>query len=208
MTRFRSIALTAVAGLVLVACGSSSSSPSSAASQAASQAPSQPASQAQASQGGPQPSFSQGIAADLEALIPGTVGTLTIQKTSMRGNDYLISPDSDPETVKFLNDLGVAPSDISMAFGFGFDAQNNSLVMFVIRAKGASSDKLASAFIQASSSGSSSPLQWTDTTVSGKQVKTANSDGGTTYLYATGDIVVFLTASDPAAATQIIGGLP
>lgn len=208
MNRFRGIALIALAGLVLAACGSSSPSPSSAASQAASVAASQPASQAAASQGGPQPSFSQGIAADLEALIPDKVGTLSIQKTSMHGNDYLISPNSDPETVKFLNDLGVAPSDVSMAFGFGFDAQNNSLVMFVIRAKGASSDKLEAAFIQASTSSGSSPLQWTDTTVSGKQVKTANSDGGTTYLYATSDMVIFLTASDPAAAAQIIGGLP
>jgi hypothetical protein len=208
VNRFRTIALTAFAGLVLVACGpAASASPSQGG--AASQGASQPASQAaQASQGGPQPSFSQGIAADLEALIPSTVGTLTIQKTSMRGNDYLLSPDSDPETIKFLNDLGVSPNDVSMAFGFGFDSSNNSLVMFVIRAKGASSDKLATAFKAASASGSASPLEWTDATVSGKHVQTATSDGGTTYLYTTGDMVIFLTASDPAAATQIIGGLP
>lgn len=206
MNRFRTIALTAVAGLVLVACGPAASGSQS---QGASEAASQPASQgAGQSQGGPQPSFSAGIAADLEALIPDTVGALTIQKTSMRGNEYLLSPDSDPETVKFLNDLGVSPNDVSMAFGFGFDADGNSLVMFVIRARGASPDKLATAFKEASQSGAASPLEWADATVSGKRVQTAASDGGTTYLYATGDMVIFLTASDPAAAEQIIGDLP
>ena len=203
MNRFRTIALTAFSGLVLVACGPAASGTESQGGEA-----SQPASHAaQESAGGPEPSFSAGIAADLEALIPDKVGTLAIQKTSMRGNDYLISPDSDPETVKFLQDLGVSPNDVSMAFGFGFDADGNSLVMVVIRAKGASADKLATAFKEAST-GDASPLEWTDTSVSGKHVQTAASDGGTTYLYATGDMVIFLTASDPAAAEQIIGDLP
>ena len=151
----------------------------------------------------------RGLGRGLEALIPDTVGTLTIQKTSMRGNDYLISPDSDPETVKFLNDLGVSPSDVSMAFGFGFDATtSDSLVMFVIRAQGADSNRLKTAFKEASASGDASPLAWTQTTVSGKQVETAESDGGTTYLYAHNDMVIFLTASDPTVAAQIIGNLP
>ena len=205
MNRFRTIALAAIAGFVLVACAPSSPEPtesdSGQASQAASQAP-------QASQGGPEPSFSQGLAADLEALIPDTVGTLAIQKTSMRGNEYLINPDSDPETVQFLQELGVSPTDISMAFGFGFDAEGGSLVMFVIRAEGANADALAAAFKEASTEPGVSPMEWTQTTVAGKQVESATSDGGTTYLYATGDMVIFLTASDPAVAEQIIGDLP
>ena len=205
MNRFRTVAITAVAGFVLVACSSSSPSASEAGSTQPSHAA---ASQAQASQGGPQPSFSSGIAADLEALIPSTAGTLSITKTSMRGNDYLISPDSDPDTIKFLNDLGVSPNDISMAFGFGVDTTTgDSLVMLVIRAAGADSNRLKAAFKETMGS-DASPIAWTQATVSGKQVETAATDAGTTYLYAHSDIVVFLTASDPAVAAQIIGGLP
>jgi hypothetical protein len=205
VNRFRTIATAAIAGLVLMACAPASPEPTGSepgqASQAESQAP-------QESQGGHEPSFSEGIAGDLEALIPDTVGTLVIQKTSMRGNEYLINPDSDPETVQILEALGVSPADISMAFGFGFDAESGSLVMLVIRAEGANADALAAAFKEAGTEPGVSPMEWIQTTVAGKQVESAEGDGGTTYLYATGDMVIFLTASDSAVAEQIIGDLP
>ena len=71
MNRFRTIAVTALAGLALVACGPAASSSSGAPSSAASAA----ASQAQASSGGGVlPSFTAGAVEDLEALIPDTVG--------------------------------------------------------------------------------------------------------------------------------------
>lgn len=207
MNRFRSIAMVVAAGLVLVACGASSPSPSSAGESQAAASQGQP-SQAQASQGGPEASFSQGIAADLEAMIPDTVGAITLQKTSMRGNDYLINPDSDPDTVQFLNDLGVSPSDVSMAFGFGSDTSTGDfLVMFVTRAAGADGNRLKTAFKNATA-GDASPMAWTQATISGKQVETAATDSGTTYLYAVNDVVIFLTTTNPDTAAQIIGDLP
>lgn len=205
MNRFRTIALTASAGLVLVACG-----PAASGSPSQGGAASQPASQgAGQSQGGPQPSFSAGIVADLEALIPATVGDISITKTSMRGSDYLVDPASDPATIKFIQDLGVSPNDITMALGSGSSTDSGSFAaMFVIRAAGADSNKLLSAFETAMNAQSESPVQWTDATVGGKQVKVVAADTGNTYVYAKGDVVFWILASVDADAVEVLSKLP
>jgi hypothetical protein len=204
VNRFRTIAMTAVAGLILVACGPSGSG-------TASSSPSQaPASQAAASQGGGGllPSFTAGAAADLEALIPDKVGSLTMQKTSMAGSAYLVSPDTDPATVKFVQDLGVSPSDISVAVGFGFSTDGTSnLVMFVVRAAGADTNKLISVFKAADDQSRDTPLTWSDTTISGKQVQAATDNNATLYLYAKNDVLFFISG-DQASTEEAIGGLP
>jgi hypothetical protein len=205
----RSKAIGALGALlvILAACGpaaSGSSAPSTAASTAPSVAP---PSQAQASQGVAGPSFTAGAVADLEALIPDTVGTLTLTKESMKGSDYLITPSSDPATIQFIHDLGITPSDISMAFGLGFSAES-SIVVFVIRAAGADANKLVTAFQTAENSSADSPLQWTNTSVGGKQVQSSDLSGQSTYIYTHGDTLFWVTASDPAAAAQVLSGLP
>ena len=205
MNRFLTIAVTAVAGFVLVACGPAASSSSS----AQSTAPSVAASQAPASSGGGvAPSFTAGAVADLEALIPDKVGTLTMNKTSTKGDTFLTSSGSDPAVVKFVNDLGVKPSDISIAIGFGFSADaSSSLGMFVFRASGADTNRLIAAFKVANDSGRQTPLKWTSTTLGGKQVETAVDGDTTYYLYAKGDVLFFLSG-DPASTEEAISGLP
>ena len=205
MNRFRTIAVTAVAGLILVACGSSASS----SSQSPSSAPSVAPSQAQASSGGGVlPSFTAGAVADLEALIPDKVGDLTMQKESMAGSAYLLSPQSDPATVKFVQDLGVSPSDISIAVGFGFSSDgSSSLVMFVIRAAGADTDRLVSVFKAADDQSRDTPLTWDTTTIAGKQLQVAVDGSTTIYLYAKGDVLFFISG-DAASTQEAIGGLP
>jgi hypothetical protein len=209
VNRFRSIAITVVAGFVLVACGpaaSGSSAPS--AGGAASQA-------AQASSGGgPGPSFTAGAVADLEALIPDTIGGVTMQKQSMQGNQYLVGPNTDPATVKFLQDLGVSPNDISMAVGFGFAPAPSgsdtgvSVIMFVFRAKGADGNKLVAGFKQAALTSGESPLEWANANVGGKQVQTASQSGQLVYLYVKDDILFFIGVSSEGLAQQILSGLP
>jgi hypothetical protein len=205
VNRFRTIAVTTVAGLVLVACGSSGSS----SSQAPSTAPSQAPSEAQASSdGGVLPSFTAGAVADLEALIPDKVGDLTMTKQSMAGSDYLTSSQSDPATVKFVQDLDVSPSDISIAVGFGFSTDgSSSLVMFVIRAAGAETDRLISVFKAADDESRDTPLTWNTTTIAGKQVQVAVDGETTIYLYAKGDTLFFISG-DAASTQEAIGGLP
>jgi hypothetical protein len=204
VNRFLTIVATAVTSLVLVACGpaasTSSSEPSTAASIAASEAP--------RSSDVAGPSFTEGAVADLEALIPDQVGSMTMQKSSSRGDEFLTSTTSDPAVVKFVNDLGVKPSDISIAIGFGFTTDGSSnLGMFVFRASGADTNRLIAAFKTANDSDRETPLVWSNTTVSGKQVEKAVDGDTTYYLYAKNDVLFFLSG-DPASTDEVIGGLP
>ena len=65
-----------------------------------------------------------------------------------------------------------------------------------------------SAFKAANSTDDSSPLSWSDATVAGKSVETAEAGGGATYIYATGDVMFWVIASDAALAEQFISQLP
>jgi hypothetical protein len=203
VNRFRTIAVTAVAGLVLVACGPAASSNSGAPSSSPSQAPA-----ASQGGGGVLPSFTAGAVSDLEALIPDKVGSLTMQKQSMAGSQYLVSADSDPATVKFVQDLGVSPSDISIAIGFGFSSDGTSnLVMFVLRAAGADTSKLVSEFKTADDQSRDTPLTWNSTTVAGKDLQVAVDGSTAIYLYAKNDVLFFISG-DQASTEEAIGGLP
>jgi hypothetical protein len=203
VNRFRTAAALTTLGVLIAACGSSGS-PSATATPT--QVPSQAA---QASAGGPGPSFTQGAVADLEAIIPDKVGDLTMQKQSMKGSQFLTSSTSSPEAIKFVQDLGVSPNDISIAIGSGYSTDYSQTVFaFVIRASGADSGKLVSVFKTASAAGNSSPLQWSSATVAGKSVETASSSGATNYLYVKGDVLIWMIATTPALAEQFIGQLP
>ena len=200
MNRFRTIAVTAIAGFVLVACGPTASQSGA---ESASAQPSQAASvAAQPSAGGVLPSFTTGAAPDLEALIPDTVGSLTITKISWQGNEFLLAPSITPALIKFIQDLGVSPSDISAALGVG-SSSDGTVSMFVIRAVGADSSRLVTAFKTAQS-----PLPWSTSTVGGKQVEVADLGGASTYLYTKGDVLVWVTANYPAAAEDVLSRLP
>ncbi len=203
MNRFLTVVATAVAGLLLVACGpagsTSSSEPSSAASTAASEAP--------RSSDVAGPSFTEGAVADLEALIPDKVGSMTMQKTSTRGDEFLTSG-GDAAVEKFVSDLGVKTSDISIAIGFGGATDgSSSLGMFVFRASGAETSRLVSAYKEAYDSDRETPLVWSSATVGGKQVEKAVDGEDTYYLYAKDDILFFLSG-DSASSEEVIGGLP
>lgn len=204
MNRFRTIALTAVTGFVLVACGPASSSSGEPGKSEA------PASQPQASSGdGTLPSLTEGAVADLEALIPNKVDDITIAKQSVQTGEFLTAPGSDPEAVKFVQDLGVSPSDISIATGSGNNADFSKFVfVFAIRAHGADSGRLVAAFKTASASGDASPLQWASANVAGKSVETAGSDTGATYLYAKDDVLFWVIGNDATTAEHFIAQLP
>lgn len=202
MNRLRTIVLTALVGFALVACGSGASGsaqPSQEQSQAA-----QPSSDGN----GGGPSFTEGAVSALEDLIPDEAGGVTLSKASMQGNDYLVSSDADPETVAFLQDLGVSPNDVSMAYGIGFSTDLSSgVAVFVFRAAGADSNRLLAAFKTANNTDTESPLEWTSANVGGKSVEVAESDGQTTYLYVKGDTLFFI-GSTQAVAEEILNGLP
>src|SRR3972149_1486189 len=165
MNRSRTLAAAGLTAIILAACGSSPANPAAnpsagpAASQAASVAPSESAGES------PDiglPSFSAGVVAELEALIPDEIGGATMQKFSMRGDQFLTSGQEDPTTARFLAELGVSPNDVSIAFGFGFGADfTRGAGVFVFRAEGASEDRLLQVFKDSMDEDRGAPRGWT-----------------------------------------------
>src|SRR3990172_1028524 len=207
MNRPRTVVVAGLVAIILAACGSSSARPS--ASQAESVAPSESAAE---SPGIGLPSFSAGVVAEVEGLILEEIGGATMQKFSMRGDQFLTSGQEDPTTARFLEELGVSPNDVSIAFGFGFGADFTSgAAMFVFRAEGASEDRLLQVFKDSMDEDRDVPLEWTTVTIAGHQVESAtdaDADDQAMFLYAKGELLYFVSTTDPAAAEEVIAGLP
>jgi hypothetical protein len=153
---------------------------------------------------------------ELEKLIPDSVGAVTLQKFSMKGDEFLASASSSNETKAFLDALGASPADVAVAFGYGVDPSTQAAVaVFVFHAPGAGTDKLISVFkesVDDSTASSTSPkYTWQAGTVGGKSVQIgadpANAKANI-YLYATNDDLFFVSASTLAQVAEVLGGLP
>lgn len=150
-------------------------------------------------------------AGDLEALIPDTVGGVTLQKLSMRGDEFVGSGGASAEAQEFLRSLGVANDDVSVAVGFGAAPDGSGgAAIFAFRAEGADSSRLLQAMQAAIDAESDSPLEWETVTVGGKEVQRASDpeQEGQTYLYVTGDLLVFVATTTEDDAAEVLAGLP
>jgi hypothetical protein len=150
-------------------------------------------------------------AVELEALIPDTVGGVTLQKLSMRGDEFANSGSASAEAEEFLRNLGVDAEDVSVAVGFGASADGQStLAMFIFKAEGADSSRLLDTFKAAMDAEQEQPLEWESTTVGGKQVEhaTAPTNNGQVNIYVSGDTLYFVATSHEEDAAEILGGLP
>jgi hypothetical protein len=206
VNRFTTAALVSLVAVVVTACGSStnSASPSPVAT---------PSATAQSSGSGIAVPSLPSSAKDLEALIPDTVGTITLQKASMTGNEFVGSGNASQEAQDFLTGLGVSTDDVSVAIGFGADVSGSgdAVAVLLFRANGASSDRLLSLFKDATNRERKTPLVWQTASLGDKQVeKAADPEQGTgsVYLYATGDLLAFVTAGDDTKATEALSALP
>jgi hypothetical protein len=189
--------------LAVAACGGAAASPT--ASVAASAAPS-----VAVSSEGAEPSPASG-AEDLEALIPETVGGVALQRLSMRGDEFVGSGGASAEAQEFLRSLGVANDDVSVAVGFGATPDGSGgVAIFAFRAEGADSSRLLQAMQSAIDAESASPLEWETVTVGGKEVQRAADpeQQGQTYLYVTGDLLVFVATTNEDDAAEVLGGMP
>lgn len=150
-------------------------------------------------------------AAELEALIPDEVGEVTLQKLSMRGDEFTSSGSASAEAEEFLRNLGVDTEDVSVAVGFGASPDGGSTVaVFIFQAHGADSGRLLDAFKASMDQEQEQALEWETVTVAGKQVERANApgDSGEVNLYVTGDTLYFVATSHEEDAAEILGGLP
>jgi hypothetical protein len=199
MPRLKSAAVAGVVAVVLAACSSSTTTtPEPTATPAAQQ-----------SATGPLPSA--GVVAELEALIPDTIGGFAMLKQSMKGSDLAASGSGDAAAEKFIQDLGVSPESIAIAFGYGLSADGTTgAAMFVFQAKGAGRDKLLQVFKDAQDAQATTAMVWETKSVAGKQVEVSTTPAGaqTIYLYATDDVLFELAVNDVDAATAVIASLP
>jgi hypothetical protein len=195
------LAATLLLAFAIAACGSgASASPTP----TATVEPSEPAAS------GAEPSLPS-EAGDLEALIPDTVGGVTLQKLSMRGNEFANSGSASAEAEEFLNNLGVSPDDVSVAIGFGISPDSGSgAAVFVFKAEGADSGRLLQTFKDATDAERDTPLEWESATVGGKQVERATDPemDNRVYLYVTGDLLVFVATANEDDAAEVLAGLP
>jgi hypothetical protein len=196
--RPRFLLSTALAALLLTACQPSAApggSPSAAESSAA------------GGSGGP--SFIGNP--DLEATLPEeAAGIIFFQSVSMSGPDF-VSAEVAEQFVAFIDQLGADIDDVSVAFTLGanFDGTKTASV-FAFQVNGADSQQLVDAF-KASAEEGGEGLVWNPQTVGGKAVEVAEPtpDFPTPVaLYATGDVLYFVSSSDPTAFEAILSGLP
>ena len=186
----------AAAALLLAACQAS-------ASPVASPSPSEVA-----TSGGPLPSFVG--APDLEATLPTDAAGITLQSFSMSGPDF-IAGEVDERFVTFIESLGADIQDVSVAIAFGANAdgtQTASILAFQVI--GATAPDLVDEF-KATADEGADPLVWHAETIGGKSVELSdtNPDFPTPVaLYATGEVLYFVSSTDPNATEEILAFLP
>lgn len=136
------------------------------------------------------PSFTSD--ADLEALLPDELGGAPVQKFSMTGDSFLgtggIGAD---ELDDVLSQFGRTPADLSVAFG-----NAGSVTILAYRIRDVPAEMFYQGFLAAAQQ--DAEVTVTDASVGGKSVKrvvSSDSDIGTSYVYARGD-VLFVVGGD------------
>jgi hypothetical protein len=189
----RHVLSAAGAALLLAACQASASPTSS------------PSSSEAATSSGALPSFVG--APDLEATLPTEAGGISLQAFSMSGPDF-VEGEEDPQFTDFIQSLGADMDDVSVAFAFGANADGTQTAsVFAFRVMGASADELIEAFKTSAEQG----LVWNPATIGGKSVEVSETTpefATPVALYATGDVLYFVSSTDPNAFEEILAFLP
>jgi len=145
-------------------------------------------------------------------MIPDEIGTICLQKSAMSGEEFVGSGGAGQEAQDFLQGLGVSAEDVSVAVGFGADlGSGNTVAILLFRAQDVSSDRLVSLFKQAADQDRDNPLDWQSASVGGKTVERAadpKQGSGSIYLYATGDLLAFVTAGSDDIAAEALSRVP
>jgi hypothetical protein len=187
--------LSAAAAALLLSAGQASASPASSPS----------SSDVASGSGAPLQSFVG--APDLEATLPTEAGGISLQIFSMSGPDF-VEGDEDPQFNAFIESLGAEITDVSVAFAFGGNTDGTQTASaFAFRVEGASADELVEAFKASAEQG----LVWNPAFVGGKSVEVSETTpefATPVALYATGDVLYFVSSTDPNAFEEILAFLP
>jgi hypothetical protein len=186
------LALLVGAALLVVACSGAAGTTAPTTLAAATEAP---ASEAAPASGLPGfsfalPSFTSD--AELEAKFPKELGGETLQILSMSGSDFLGSGMSGNEIGPILQQLGKAPSDLSVAVG-----GTTSISVIAFRIKGVPADQFLNAYTSQAQQGAAI----TDASFGGKSVKKVVASGqDPVYLYLKDDVIWTVGGSGPTDA--------
>lgn len=192
--RPRHVLSAAAAALLLAACQASASPVGS------------PSSSQVGASGAPRPSLVG--APDLEATLPSEAAGITLQSYSMSGPDF-VEGEVEEQFVTFIESLGADVQDVSVAIALGANAdgtQTASILAFQVA--GASAQELIDAFKASAEQG----LVWQPETMGGKSVEASVPDPPDfpipVVLYATDDVLYFVSSTDPDAMEEILAFLP
>lgn len=148
-------------------------------------------------------------AGDLASVLPGEVGGITIEYTSASGEEAIGSEGMTPEARAFLESVDADASDISTAFGFGFDAEAGSGISIVaFRIAGADEGRLRDEFRSVMEQEGTTFLE--ESSLAGKTVlafgEAESEPEG--FMYVKDDTVFVVGGSPPELVEEAIAGLP
>ena len=191
--RPRQVLSAAAAALVLAACQASASPVGSPSSEVG-------------TSGAPRPSLAG--APDLEATLPTEAAGISLQPFPVTGPDFLAGEENE-QFVAFIESLGADINDVSVAIAFGGNSDGTqTATVLAYQVPGASAQELIDAF-KASAEGG---LMWHADSIGGKSVEASEPDPPDfpipVVLYATGDVLYFISSTDPSATQEILAFLP
>ena len=148
-------------------------------------------------------------AGDLASVLPDEVGGITIEYTSASGEEAIGSEGMTPEARAFLESVDADASDISTAFGFGFDTEAGSGVSIVaFRIAGADEGRLRDEFRSVMEQEGTTFLE--ESSLAGKTVlafgEAESEPEG--FMYVKDDTVFVVGGSPPELVEEAIAGLP
>jgi hypothetical protein len=147
-------------------------------------------------------------APDLEATLPSEAAGITLQSFSMSGPDF-VEGDEAPQFTDFIESLDADIQDVSVALAFGANSDGTqTATVLAFKVAGAQGDELTEAFKASAEQG----LVWQPQTIGGKSVEASAPDPPDfpipVVLYATDDVLYFVSSTDPNATQEILAFLP
>lgn len=225
--RFRLAIAGVLVSLTVAACGSSAASGSAAPSApAASSAPSAPAASASpaasaAASGAPSAAPSGSVAPRatptpaeqaLIDLLPKKLGPLPLNGSAINAKSLIdAAPEANKGLADFLTSIGLAPSDLLIAYAVPTSKTNIPMSISAYRFVGADPATLKDKFIKANLD--NQPGATTEEQQVGGRTVTAllapaGDTGPPVYLVFRGDTVFVASSTDPATAAEIVKAFP
>jgi hypothetical protein len=219
MSKMRLVAPVAFAGALFVAaCGTtgtaspSASAPAASPSAAESVAPSGSADASASAAASPSASADASASAsagagggDVTALIPGTIGDMTMSVTVTDGESY-VRANVNRQLAPILTAVNKAPTDVTVATATGSSAGGATLFLDAVQVSGADAEAMLAAFQTAATAVPGTTVEATE--VEGKSVVTATTSSYTLAVYASGDTLFYIQSPDAALVDQAIAALP